>query len=223
MDKFTIPKNSWTKGDTYLSFFIWQGKVYPVGATITLNAKGMKSVVRKYWASRIYLKAHYFDGVTERWSYGFEGQDRRRVPYKDVNNLGLDTYIDSPDDFIESIDAEPLDSDPQEYIDYIKSYTENYYEKHLTPEENEKVMEAIKNGKPAKSAMPERFKNNPNVIPTPSFNDFNCKGMIGGWIIFAFVIFAASVFNDWYIQWIIRIYAVWQFTIWRRNKLYGIK
>lgn len=119
---------------------------------------------------------------------------------------------------IDSLDAEPLDVDVQEYIDFI----ENYKATHITEDEKREFKKALKRGTSIRSAMPERFRDNPDAVPKPSFNDFNCPGVIGGWITFVFIIFAVAIFKDWYVQWIIRIYAVWQFAIWRRNKLYGL-
>ena len=213
MSKFTVPKkNPYASGDTYLSFFIWRDKIYPIGIPIISS----KNFNPKYKINTVILEEHYFDGITERWGYRLIGTDGKITPTK--INYVYDTHRDLPDEVIEYVEAEPINADLQEYVDFI----ENYKTTHMTANEKREFRESIKNGQSIQSAMPERFKDDPEAIPKPSFNDFNCPGVISGWIVFAMCIILAGVFKDWYIQWIIRIYAIWKFTTWRRNKLYGI-
>ena len=119
---------------------------------------------------------------------------------------------------IDSLDAEPLDVDVQEYIDFI----ENYKATHITEDEKREFKKALKRGVSIRSAMPKRFRDNPDAVPKPLFNDFDCPGVIMGWVVVLLVIFFAGIFKPLSIKWGIRLYAIWQFTIWRRNKLYGL-
>ena len=217
MDKFTVPKkNPHASGDTYMSFFIWHGKVYPLGVTISTKYK-LGSEFTTWKIEQVIFDEHFFDGTTERWGYRVIGRNGK-VPSSPINYV-YDTHLDFPDDVIDDIDAEPLDVDPQEYIDFI----ENYKTTHITEEEKREFRNALKNGKSIRDAMPDRFKDNSEAVPKPSFTDFNCPGVIGGWIIFILIFIFAGIFKPLSIKWGIRLFAIWQFTIWRRNKLYGIK
>ena len=216
MGKFTVPKkNPYASGDTYMSFFIWHGKVYPLGVPITTRRK-LGTEFTTWKIEKVVFEEHFFDGTTERWGYRIVGRDGK-CPSSPINYV-YDTHRDPPDKVIDSLDAEPLDVDVQEYIDFI----ENYKATHITEDEKREFKKALKKGASIRSAMPERFRDNPDAVPKPSFNDFNCPGVIMGWIVVILVIFFAGIFKPLSIKWGIRLYAIWQFTIWRRNKLYGL-
>ena len=223
MNRFTIPKkNRWDLGDTYMPFFIWHNKVYPVGVPVTLTELGKGAIAHRYEIFSVTLKAHYFDRHLEKWSYCYDGQNQHVFPYKNLNGIEYDTCFGTPDEYIASVEAEPLDVDVQEYLDFIKNHTENYYDRHPTFEEEYEIKEAIKNGRSPRSVMPERFKDDPEMVPKPIFKDWEHPELILGWILIILFIIAMAIFKDWYIQLIFRLYGIWQFSIWRRKKLYGI-
>ena len=139
MNRFTIPKkNRWNLGDTYMPFFIWHNKVYPVGVPVTLTELGKGAIAHRYEIFSVTLKAHYFDRHLEKWSYCYDGQNQHVFPYKNLNGIEYSTCFGTPDEYIASVEAEPLDVNVQEYLDFIKNHTENYYDRHLTFEEEVK-------------------------------------------------------------------------------------
>ena len=72
------------------------------------------------------FEEHFFDGTTERWGYRVVERDGK-CPSSPINYV-YDTHLDPPYKVIDSLDAEPLDVDVQEYIDFI----ENYKATHIT-------------------------------------------------------------------------------------------
>lgn len=219
MDKFTVKMEPlYTKYNrTFLSFFIWEGRVYPVGATVTLTLAG-KINLKGGACDHVTLEAHYFEDDQEHWVFYYH--QKYQIPFR----IWRDTAdFNKFNTAIENVDAEPIATDCQEYIDYLEAYKNSYNDKYLNKQEHKEFRDKVCKGVPPKAAIPERFKGKTldELKLTPTYTDWDCPGIITGWILFVIFIFGVGIFKDWYIQLILRVYAVWYFTCWRQKKLWG--
>lgn len=227
MDKFTRKPISYQPfGGTFLSFVIFQNKAYPSFARVTLSEAGIKRFgLQCATIHSVHIIEHYFDGTEEMIEF--------RCNVTSPNHARIYSAAIVPNEsYIKEIHAKPLEGDPQEYIDYIKNYVEHYWDDRATPEETQRILDAIEAGIPPKLVVPERLKDKVNldhIDPTkpikvkPLFKDWQIPELIIGWIVFVIFFFGVAIFKDWYIQLIIRLIGSWVFAIWRHQKIYGMK
>ena len=218
MDKFTVTK-SWNKfGLVYLSFFIYEDQIYPIGTPITLTKTGKincNCLVRNF-PRLVTIKDHYYDSIVEHYVFEIE-HATGKYTYDRMNPI---------DGMIESIDGDPIKEDKEEYFAFMDAYMERHTSDKLTSEETQGIMWSIRNGSKLENIVPPRFRGKEEIVreqimSKPFYKDWEVPGLITGWILFTVYIFAVNIFKDWYVQLIIRVFGVFFFIKWRHNKIYG--
>lgn len=225
MDKFTTtcPEDSMVKSfliKKHFAYFAFKDKVYPMGSPVTLTRNGY-CFCKAYRVHEgpIVLNEHYYINSSRNIHKECRLDFFPKGEKKWLSNFPADRI----EEFIASVDAKPADISYQEYVNYMSNLGNNFYDNNLTPEETRAFANNIKMGIPPKCALPARFKDKSleELDLKPMYNDFNCPGMIGSWILFIIFVFATGIFKDWYIQLILRVYGVWMFTCIRQSKLWG--
>ena len=225
MDKFTRKPITYQPfGGHFMSFIIFKGQAYPSYVRVTLSDKGKKRLGLEYATiHRVYITEHFFTGIEENIELCCHVTSIKHA----------NTYhatITPNDDYIEEVHAQPIEGDPQEYIDYVKNYVEHYYDDKPTAEEEQLILDTVQAGIPPKYALPQRLEGkinldhiDPDKPAKPLFKDWEIPELVAGWIAFIVFFFGVFVFKDWYVQLILRVVGSCLFGWWRQMKVFGFK
>lgn len=194
----------------YFSFFIWNNKVYPVGSKVKLTSGGRSSTFSTGYDTAI-VRDHYIQGnswcpASEYWLFWFPSNS----PYR--HNKRWHWF--HPEQFpymIESVEAEPISTDCQEYLDYIEESKKTFSDNHMNEIEYAEFINKICKGWSGEKALPERFKGKTleELGVAPRYNDINAPGNIAQLMLWIFAMIAVGIFKDWYIQWGLRFLFSW--------------
>lgn len=181
--------------DKYLSGFEFKGEKYSLG-WVTLSENGMKKLGTNN--PRAEITDHWIsDRLGEGYSfyyYNTTNYGYYKWDYQDKYNINLDEYIETPEIDYKNTSVDEILSLPKDQM-FTHLQTKQIVEGTYTP--------------------PEK--------PKPLFKDWQIPELIVGWIVFIIFLLVVFVFKDWYIQLILRVVGCVVFSIWRQQKLFGIK
>jgi hypothetical protein len=226
MNKFVVEHPKYALGNKYLSFLLYKGNVYNIGAGIPviLSAQGRKCLIDNCNIVFAMIDQHYFKATEEYYNIRIRTTGGRYDP-----NFSTVIHSDMIDSYIEEVKATPICDNVQEYVDYIKEYKAHFYDEHLTEEEMNALIYAMDNNLLHEYEAPERIKNIiaqneiKNTKCKPLFKDLEIPNLMLGWVGYFAFAFSVCVFKDWYITLLLQIVGGVYFHTWRQKKIWGIK
>lgn len=181
--------------DTYLSGFEFKGEKYSLG-WVTLSENGMKKLGTNN--PRAEIVSHW---MSDRLGEGYCFRYYNTTHYGYYKWDYINKYNINFDDYLESAGIDYKNTT----VDEILSLPQDQMFDHL---QTKQIIEGT-------------YKESEEVKPL--FKDWQIPELIVGWIAFIIFLLVVFVFKDWYIQLMLRIIGLIGFSIWRQQKLFGIK
>lgn len=223
MDKFTIKSPSYRINNKYfsykdLSFFMFQGKAYPVGSRVELNQHGKNMFLLCPYSNEYAISECYF--CNQNLIFSIVGLNNKKETCKN------DGYAVDIEYFIERVVDAPIDDDWQEYIDYINQYTEKMINENYTQEEQENINYSEKTGIPLENLDPNLPEKVSRVEKAKRESCYEHKNkhyisIIPALIILIIICFFFGIFAKFSDRFILSMIAIVGFFMWSDKKIMG--